>query len=100
MTKDLYPTCKIRTFTSQIGLVFAHKCNKIWEIIYYSLAPWHFLNFLPLPHGQVSFRPMFSYFFPSLAAVMDCPPPALVDSNFCGVCPMAPYSPVSSPCSI
>lgn len=20
-------------------------------------APWHFLNFLPLPHGQASFRP-------------------------------------------
>ena len=24
-------------------------------------APWHFLNFLPEPHGQSSFRPTFSY---------------------------------------
>ena len=23
----------------------------------YAVAPWHFLNFLPLPHGQGSFRP-------------------------------------------
>src|SRR3954463_15995020 len=23
----------------------------------YSVAPWHFLNFLPEPHGQGSFRP-------------------------------------------
>src|SRR5437879_13357091 len=27
----------------------------------YTAAPWHFLNFLPLPHGQGSLRPTPAY---------------------------------------
>jgi len=29
----------------------------------YAAAPWHFLNFLPLPHGQGSFLPTPAYGF-------------------------------------
>src|SRR5881296_4646884 len=30
---------------------------------FYSVAPWHFLNFLPLPQGHGSFRPTPAYGF-------------------------------------
>jgi len=30
---------------------------------FYAAAPWHFLNFLPLPHGHGSLRPTPAYGF-------------------------------------
>src|SRR2546428_3160093 len=38
----------------------------------YIAAPWHFLNFLPLPQGQGSLRPTPAYGF---AAATGTPPP-------------------------
>ena len=31
------------------------------SFFFYTIAPWHFLNFFPLPHGQGSLRPTPAY---------------------------------------
>src|SRR5262245_12402021 len=41
---------------------------------HYKLAPWHFLNFLPEPHGHGSFRPTFDQSPVAFAAPL---PPAI-----------------------
>src|SRR6266516_2033079 len=42
-------------------------------VLFYAPAPWHFLNFLPLPHGHGSFRPTPALGF---TAVAEAAPPA------------------------
>src|SRR6188472_1017702 len=42
--------------------------------LHYAAAPWHFLYFFPLPHGQGSFRPTL---FPSRFTCCGAPPSPL-----------------------
>src|SRR2546427_10349504 len=39
------------------------------RLVFYRLAPWHFLNFLPLPQGQGSLRPTPAYGLGAVAPI-------------------------------